>query len=262
MSEGLQALSEREKETLRLLLSGHDAKSIARSLSLSVHTVNERLRDARRKLGVSSSREAARLLDEMERDDPKSLVDKQLGVATTTTDPRESRHSDQRRSGGRPLFWLGGGMLIMSLIIAAAVLSSAIPGSGEAQLSPTSNLMPAAMAPGSVHSPATIAAATWVLLLDKQRWEESWGAAGTAFKSQMPETLWASTIQPVRQPLGPMSSRTVQSATRASSLPGAPAGDYEIVVFKTSFAQKLDAIETVVLAREGTSWKVNGYFIR
>ena len=46
-------LSEREKEALRLLLVGHDAKSIAGTLGLSVHTVNDRLRDARRKLGVS-----------------------------------------------------------------------------------------------------------------------------------------------------------------------------------------------------------------
>ena len=44
-------LSEREKEALRLLLVGHDAKSIATMLGLSVHTINDRLRDARRKLG-------------------------------------------------------------------------------------------------------------------------------------------------------------------------------------------------------------------
>lgn len=49
-------LSAREKEALRLLLVGHDAKSIANTLGLSVHTINDRLRDARRKLGVSSSR--------------------------------------------------------------------------------------------------------------------------------------------------------------------------------------------------------------
>lgn len=66
MSEPLKSLSEREQDTLRLLLAGHDAKSIARDLGLSVHTVNDRLREARRKLGVSSSREAARLLGQAE----------------------------------------------------------------------------------------------------------------------------------------------------------------------------------------------------
>ena len=61
MTGNLEALSEREKETLRLLLQGYEAKSIAKHLGLSVHTVNERLRASRRKLEVSSSREAARL---------------------------------------------------------------------------------------------------------------------------------------------------------------------------------------------------------
>jgi DNA-binding CsgD family transcriptional regulator len=73
-------LSEREKEALRLLLRGHDAKSIARTLNLSIHTVNERLRDARRKLQVSSSREAARLL--LEEDGPVQIAwDREIGVA-------------------------------------------------------------------------------------------------------------------------------------------------------------------------------------
>lgn len=61
-TEGFWALTEKEKQTLRLIVRGHDAKSTARSLGLSVHTINERLRDARRKMSVSSSREAARLL--------------------------------------------------------------------------------------------------------------------------------------------------------------------------------------------------------
>jgi DNA-binding CsgD family transcriptional regulator len=52
-------LSEREKEALRLLLVGHDAKSIANLLGLSVHTVNDRLRDARRKMGATPCRNRA-----------------------------------------------------------------------------------------------------------------------------------------------------------------------------------------------------------
>ena len=79
MRERFGAVSEREKETLRLLLCGHDAKSIALTLGLSVHTVNERLREARRKLGVGSSREAARLLAQVESQGTNFLGDKQIG---------------------------------------------------------------------------------------------------------------------------------------------------------------------------------------
>jgi DNA-binding CsgD family transcriptional regulator len=58
----LHSLTDREREVLRLLAGGHDVKSIARELSISTSAVTDRLRYARRKLGVSTSREAARLL--------------------------------------------------------------------------------------------------------------------------------------------------------------------------------------------------------
>ena len=56
MADGYDELTDKEKQTLRLMVRGHDAKSAASELALSVHTINERLRDARRKLAVSSSR--------------------------------------------------------------------------------------------------------------------------------------------------------------------------------------------------------------
>ena len=56
-------LSEKEVEVLRLLAAGHTVKSIAVGLGRSETSINERLRDARRKTGIGSSRELARLLD-------------------------------------------------------------------------------------------------------------------------------------------------------------------------------------------------------
>jgi DNA-binding CsgD family transcriptional regulator len=125
MHHRLDTLTDREKETLRLLLVGHDAKSIAVHLGLSVHTINERLRDARRKLGVSSSREAARFLNEAEQADPHSLANKQFGVSSEASE-RPSQEADQAPHSAHRFAWFGGGMLIMSLIIAAALLASMI----------------------------------------------------------------------------------------------------------------------------------------
>ena len=59
----LAALNDNELEILHLLANGHTAKSIAASLGRSETAINERLREARRKTGVGSSRELARLLD-------------------------------------------------------------------------------------------------------------------------------------------------------------------------------------------------------
>ena len=99
-------------------------------------------------------------------------------------------------------------------------------------------------------------------LVDAKRWNDSWAAAGTLFKSQMPQPRWASTIAPVREPLGAVSSRALKDVTTSKSLPGAPDGEYEVVQFQTSFAHKPEATETVVLAHEAAGWKVDGYFIR
>jgi TonB family protein len=84
MNGDVESLSDREREALQLLGRGHDAKSIASTLNLSVHTVNERLRAARRKLGVSSSREAARLLlaSGGGSEDPNNLGYNKFGVAS------------------------------------------------------------------------------------------------------------------------------------------------------------------------------------
>ncbi|HJS10450.1 helix-turn-helix transcriptional regulator [Sphingopyxis sp.] len=56
-------LTDREMEILRLLVAGHTVKTIAARLGRSETSINERLRTARRKTGVGSSRELARLLD-------------------------------------------------------------------------------------------------------------------------------------------------------------------------------------------------------
>lgn len=260
MNTGIEALSEREKKTLRLLIRGHNAKSIAHSLGLSVHTVNDRLRDARRKLNVSSSREAARRLAEFEQWSPYSVGGKELGVAGNAANVRWSGLLDHSQGRGKALTWLLGGILIMSLIIAAALILSNLAGSNG-----TVSDSPAAISPASATASASApvqSALKWVALVDLQNWEQSWGSAGTLFKSQVTVASWAASVQPVRKPLGAVSTRTLQSATKHSSLPGAPAGEYEMVEFKTSFANKKNAVETVVLTRESSGWKVIGYFVR
>lgn len=119
-------LSEREREVLRLLVRGHDAKSIARALDLSIHAVNERLREARRKLGVSSSREAARILAAREGSGPNFLGDKEIGVGGGAR-ADEGPFADARRS--LPLLFMGA-VMILILVSTIAVWTS---GEGEDQ---------------------------------------------------------------------------------------------------------------------------------
>ena len=120
MTHDVSALLEREKDVLRLLLVGHDAKSIARHLGLSTHVVNERLRDARRKLGVSSSREAARVLALAEADSPKNFGDKEFGYPNPT-----EAVTDAKAQAGQTLARTGINKGIFLMIVSATLLASA-----------------------------------------------------------------------------------------------------------------------------------------
>jgi DNA-binding CsgD family transcriptional regulator len=64
--QGVEALSERQKEILRLVAKHYQAKEIARLLNISEHTVKTHTDEARRRLDVSTSRQAARILVDYE----------------------------------------------------------------------------------------------------------------------------------------------------------------------------------------------------
>lgn len=257
MSEGYQALTEKEKQALRLIVRGHDAKSAARHLGLSVHTVNERLRDARRKMAVSSSREAARRLLDAEGGSPDFLADKQLGDADTPTRMRHDAAPDDGRAVRYRSAWVIGGVLVMSLFLATLALSSMSQVTTPPGAAPQAVHDGAAVASMPTETEAARSARTWLALVDEKRWNESWSATGQAFRKLNTSKTWASVSEEVRSPLGAVVSRTLSSQ---ENIPAPPHG-YQLIKFRTSFAAKPQATETLTLVREGQDWRVVGYFI-
>lgn len=75
-------LNEKEREILALILEGHSVKSAARLLDVSANTLNERLRSARRKMGVASSREAALKLRDHAEHPYKLPVTNEIGMGS------------------------------------------------------------------------------------------------------------------------------------------------------------------------------------
>lgn len=120
----VQKLTPRQKEILRLLLKGFDAKSAGRELGISVHTVTEHLREARRHLGVSSSREAARILGRAESTPPDNMGPSTLGVVGSTT----TRLSLRQLSPNGRLAYAGASLVIL---IAAAAIAFFLSGGSE-----------------------------------------------------------------------------------------------------------------------------------
>jgi DNA-binding CsgD family transcriptional regulator len=83
-----EALSDKELEILRLLAVGHTVKSIAAGLGRSEASINERLREARRKTGASSSRDLARRLAAQKIWDRKSDLSPGAPLAEHPSVPR------------------------------------------------------------------------------------------------------------------------------------------------------------------------------
>lgn len=259
--DGLRALTEKEKQTLRLIVRGHDAKSTARSLGLSVHTINERLRDARRKMAVSSSREAARLLLAAEGGaapadpdlpgDPYLLGDRGIGedAAAPGVDQGSAPVSGVGRALRRPRIIIG--VLLMTLLLGLLALAASPQ---TASTSPASAPPPAE---ATANAEAVTFARKWLALLDQGRWDESYRATGSAFQKQNTAEVWASVSEEVRKPLGAALSRSFLSQ---ENLPAPPAG-YEVVKFRTRFASKGETVETVALERVNGDWRVVGVTI-
>lgn len=79
----LETLSERERQCLRLVFERLRPKEIGRELGISHHTVNGHLQQAMRKLGASSSIEAARQLHEASGSTAESITGYVFGVEST-----------------------------------------------------------------------------------------------------------------------------------------------------------------------------------
>jgi DNA-binding CsgD family transcriptional regulator len=111
------ALTDKELEILRLLMAGHTVKSIAVRLGRSETSINERLRDARRKTGVGSSRELARHLA------AQKIWDKNIDLSTHSSLTHEAvrpANLDRLTSKGTIIMLIAMAVAATGIAIAAA----------------------------------------------------------------------------------------------------------------------------------------------
>ena len=105
-------------------------------------------------------------------------------------------------------------------------------------------------------------ARAWLALTDRGDALASWNAAGKKFQNAITADKWAEALKQVRPPLGALTERSLLSTKFTKSFPGAPDGEYALLVFRASFANKTDSRETVTLEHEADgAWRVVGYFI-
>jgi hypothetical protein len=107
------------------------------------------------------------------------------------------------------------------------------------------------------------AANAWLQLVDSGQYAKSWEEAAEFFRNAVSQKNWEKSTEVFRKPLGTLVSRELKTAHYTTSAPGAPDGQYVIIQYSTSFANKKSAVETVtpMMDKDG-EWRVSGYFIK
>lgn len=112
-------------------------------------------------------------------------------------------------------------------------------------------------------APAVKAAEAWLALVDAGDYAASWQEAAPVFKEAVAQAQWEASVKSARGPLGQLESRELIGAKFTTTLPGAPDGEYVVIQFKTKFAHKAEAVETVTPMKDPAGvWRVSGYFVR
>lgn len=243
MTASIETLSEKEKQVLRLLARGHSAKSCAQVLSLSVHAVHDRLRGARQKLKVTSSREAARL-----------MLDQDPSGDWAGGDEVPTRQDRAVLTAG----WRAG--LTAGLVVGASVAlpilflhldrlpASPSIAASNPRSSPASN---------TVNAAALIAAERWLEMIDAAAWEVSFNATGKQFRNANSVEVWAKASQKAREPLGAIRSRTLVEQQWFN----APPNGYLQLRYRSDFQNRAYVLETVTLEKEDDGWRAVGIML-
>lgn len=273
--EPIDALSEKEREALRLLLAGHDAKSSAQKLGVSHHAIHDRLRRAREKLGTTGSRQAALLLNEAEKATPNPIVHEPFGGEAIAPFAEDPSSADMKRPGSS--WWQGRskGLIIMSVsvLIVAATIAITSPGerarenAGAAEAStvgseavitfPTetaTTVRPVqALAPTQARSGT--AARAFMVLVDAGDAAASYEAAAPSFRDAHSFDLWRLGVA-IRASDGGAQRRALVGVQRDSNPSNPQHEALEILTFETLMLNGERKAERLVMALNDGRWQV------
>jgi hypothetical protein len=154
--------------------------------------------------------------------------------------------------------WKGPVMKLIPIICISLSFAVTAP-HGYAQTQPKAQ---APSGPTAEHL-AQQASDAWLALVDSGQYAESWKQAAAVFQAAVTQEKWVSAMNSVREPLGKLQTRRLQSATYTTLLPGVPNGDYVVILCQTSFEHKPTAQETIIMSREKDKvWRLAGYYIK
>jgi Protein of unknown function (DUF4019) len=162
--------------------------------------------------------------------------------------------------GRAALFFCARGVVIV------AVLGSLIDGRIMTAQTPPPAGMQQAEPAADPHSAEEQAAERQALgflgYLDHGRYADSYAYTGMLIRAQLDQDSFAKQLEKARAGTGALLSRELIDAGYATTVPGAPDGQYVVLHYSASFANRQEAVETMTLAFAKGYWRVSGYYIK
>jgi Protein of unknown function (DUF4019) len=98
--------------------------------------------------------------------------------------------------------------------------------------------------------------------LDHGRYADSYAYTGMLIRAQLDRDSFAKQLEKARAGTGALLSRELIDAGYTTTVPGAPDGQYVVLHYSASFANRQETVETLTLAFAKGYWRVSGYYIK
>jgi hypothetical protein len=110
---------------------------------------------------------------------------------------------------------------------------------------------------------AQAAAISWLGLVDRGRYGDSWDSAAVVFRRAVTRSAWEAAVGSARRPFEPFGERQQANASFRTKLPDAPPGQYVVLQYRTKTGGGRTVVETVTPMKDPDgAWRVSGYYIR
>ncbi len=110
---------------------------------------------------------------------------------------------------------------------------------------------------------ASAAAAEFFVLIDADRFAESWQSSAELLKEKITEAEWVEQLRKTRAVTGPLVVRAQEEMIYSTTAKDSPEGEYILTTFEADFKNVSGAKETItVMLENGSDWRVAGYFIQ
>jgi hypothetical protein len=100
----------------------------------------------------------------------------------------------------------------------------------------------------------------WMALLDRGSYSEAWKKAAASMHDCISQADFDEEMQALRGPLGKVKSRDIKSQRQMTNPTGLPEGDYCFLSYTTTFENKPNVAETLMLELEPDGiWRIAAY---